>query len=56
MGTNFFFIELKSEELKTINGGGAAGRILGWLCGLPEGYIRFCQSNPDMSETLMNCM
>lgn len=56
METNILFTELKIEELKTTSGGGAVGRVLGWICGIPEGYLRFCQSHPDMSETLMNCI
>lgn len=53
---NFNFTELKITELETVNGGGGLGRMIGWILGLPEGYIRHCQAHPDMSETLMNCM
>lgn len=50
------FLELEISELETVNGGGGLGRLIGWVLGLPEGYIRHCQAHPDMSETLMNCM
>lgn len=53
---NYFFVELNNVEITNVNGGGGLGRIIGWILGMPEGYIRHCQTHPDMSETLMNCI
>lgn len=56
MTDSFNFIELGTGELEVINGGGGLGRIIGWVLGLPEGYVRHCRAHPDMAETLMNCI
>lgn len=53
---NLNFTELKINELEIVNGGGGLGRLIGWILGIPEGYIFHCQAHPDMSETLMSCM
>lgn len=53
---NFNVVELSLHEKEVIIGGGALGRVTGWVLGIFDRYVQFCEENTDMSETLMNCM
>ena len=49
-------IELNDSEKEMIDGGGAIGRVVGWILGLGASYIEYGKQHSDMSETSMLCM